>query len=259
MISAAARAQSSSPTAPAPTPDSTAPAATAPDAPAADQQPAASSSSQNPPPAPSEAQRLELARQAQARVRTRRQQRIDAIVQDTYGHKYEVFGGYTFLRMRPGHDLQNFSENGFDAGVTRYFTNKLGATVDGRGYYGVAYVGNLQNIYNIYEPSVSNYSISAGPSYRFYMRQKWSVSGVALVGIAHNLFYANSQSVPGTLVGLYPNQWRLTATVGVPIDYNLGPGLALRITPNYYYTNFGSESQNNKGLTAGINYRFGRR
>jgi hypothetical protein len=252
LLAASARAQTAPPATPTTTPDSTAAA------PAQTQQPD-SSSSQNIPPAPTEAQRLELARQAQARVRSRRAQRVAAVVQDTYSHKYEVFGGYTFLRMRPGHDLQNFSENGFDAGFTDYFTNKLGVTVDGRGYYGTAYVGNLQNPYNIYEPAVSNYSISAGPSYRFYMRQKWSVSGMALVGVAHNLFYANSQSVPGTLVGLYPNQWRLSATVGVPIDYNLGPGLSLRLTPNYYYTNFGSESQNNKGVTAGINYRFGRR
>ena len=245
--------QTTTPTAPA---DQQAPAAP----PATDTQaPADASSSQNLPPAPTEAQRLELARQAQSRVRARRQQRIQAIEQDTYSHKYEAFGGYAFLRMRPGHDLQNFTETGWDAGLTRYFNNKLGATVDARGYYGTAYVGNLQNIYNIYEPAVSNYSVSAGPSYRFYMKQKWSISGVAMIGIAHNLFYANSQNTPGTLVGLYPNDWRLTATVGVPIDYNLGPGLAIRLTPNYYLTNFGGEIQNNKSITAGINYRFGRR
>ncbi len=236
---------------------------TAPQAPAApatnDQQTPDASSSQNLPPAPTEAQRLELARQAQGRVQARRQQRIQAIEQDTYSHKYEVFGGYAFLRMRPGHYLQNFTETGWDAGVTRYFTNKLGATADARGYYGTAYVGNLQNIYNIYEPAVSNYSVSAGPSYRFYMKQKWTVSGVAMIGIAHNLFYANSQNTPGTLVGLYPNEWHLSATIGVPIDYNLGPGLSIRLTPNYYLTNFGGEIQNNKSITAAINYRFGRR
>jgi hypothetical protein len=256
LFAAAARAQ----TALAPSPDNTTPAQAPADAPVAPQAPAAdSSSSQNPPPAPTETQRLELAREAQARVRQRRAQRIAAIVQDTYSHKYEVYGGYAFVRMRPGHDLQNFTENGYAAGFTQYFTNKLGITAEGRGLYGTAYVGNLQNIYNIYEPSVSNYSVSAGPSYRFYMRQKWSVSAVGMVGIAHDLFYANSQSVPGTLVGLYPNEWRLSATIGVPIDYNLGPGLSIRLTPNYYMTNFGSEIQNNKSVTAGFNYRFGRR
>jgi hypothetical protein len=246
LFAATARAQTT-PTTPAPTPDNTAPA----------QAPADSSSSQTPP--LTESQRLELARQAQDRVRARRQQRVAAVVQDTYTHKYEIYGGYAFARMRPGHDLQNFTENGYVGGFTEYFTNKLGVTAEARGFYGTAYVGNLQNIYNIYEPSVSNYSVSAGPSYRFYMRQKWSISGVALVGVAHNLFYANSQSVPGSLVGLYPNDWDLSATVGVPIDYNLGPGLSVRLTPNYYLTNFGSEIQNNKSITAGINYRFGRR
>jgi hypothetical protein len=219
----------------------------------------ADASSQNPPPAPTEAQRLQLAQQAQARVHARRQQRIAAIMQDTYSHKYEVFGGYAFLRMRPGTNLQHFTENGWDAGFTQYLTNNWGITVDGRGYYGTAYVGNQQTPYNIYEPSVSNYSISAGPSYRFYMRQKWTISGMGLIGTARNIFYATSQSTPGTLVGLYPNAWVFSATIGVPIDYNLGPGLSVRLTPNYYITTFGSETQENKGITAGINYRFGRR
>ena len=243
-------------------PDQPAPAPTLPAAQVpADQAPPApdASSSQTPPPAPTESQRLALAREAQARVHARRQQRVQAVIQDTYSHKYEIFGGYTFLRMRPGHVLQNFTENGFAGGLTRYLNNKLGVTAEARGYYGTAYVGNLQNIYNIYEPSVSNYSVSAGPSYRFYMGQKWSISGLAMVGIAHNLFYANSQNTPGTLVGLYPNDWRLSATVGVPIDYNLGPGLSIRLTPSYYLTNFGGEIQNNKSISAGINYRFGRR
>ena len=227
-------------------------------APAASQD-ASPGSGQNPPPAPSEAQRAELARQSQARVRARRAQRIQAIVQDTYSHKYEVFGGYTFIRMRPGANLQNLDENGFDAGITRYFTNTLGVTAEGRGYFGNAYVGNLGSGITFFEPSISNYSVSAGPQYRFYMHQKWGISGVGEVGVARNIFYANSQGLPGTYVGLYPDQWRLTATIGVPIDYNLGPGLSVRITPNYYLTNFGGQIQNNKGFTSGINYRFGRR
>ena len=255
FFAASARAQNT----PTPAPDNTAPAQAPADPVPAEQAPADSSSSQSASPTLSESQRLELARQAQARVHARRAQRVAAIVQDTYSHKYEIYGGYAFARMRPGHDLQNFSENGYVGGFTQYFSNKLGVTAEARGYYGTAYVGNLQNIYNIYEPSVSNYSVSAGPSYRFYMRQKWSVSGVAMVGVAHNLFYANSQSVPGSLVGLYPNDWVLSATVGVPIDYNLGPGLSMRLTPSYYLTNFGSEFQNNKSITVGFNYRFGRR
>ncbi len=220
---------------------------------------AAQDSSQNPPPAPTEAQRAQLARQAQDRVRARRAQRIQAIVQDTYSHKYEVFGGYTFIRLRPGSSLQNVDENGFDAGVTRYFTNTLGVTAEGRGYFGNAYVGNLATGVTFFEPSISNYSISAGPQYRFYMSQKWGISGVGEVGVARNVFYANSQSLPGEYVGLYPNEWRITATVSVPIDYNLGPGLSIRIAPTYYLTTFGGQTQNNRGFTSGINYRFGRR
>jgi hypothetical protein len=46
--------------------------------------------------------------------------------------------------------------------------------------------------------------------------------------------------------------------VGASVDYNLGPGLAVRLTPNYLMSRYGGETQNNLGFNAGVVYRFGR-
>ena len=206
---------------------------------------------------PNEADRARLAREAQERVRARRQQRTQAVIQDTYSHKYDVYFGYVWQRFRPGSSLQHVTEYGWNAGITDYIRPKLGITADFRGYYGNAYVGN--NPFAHFKPFISNYSVMAGPQYRFIQGKTWGVSGQVLAGVTRNLFYADSNNTPGTLVGLYPNEWRFAAAAGVPVDYNLGPGLAIRITPTYYFTNFGGEMQNNLGFGAGAVYRFGRR
>ncbi len=240
-------------------PDTTAPAAqTSPssEAPAA-QTPAAPASQSATPSYPGEQDRVRLAREAQARVRARRQQRTQAIIQDTYSHKYEVSVGYAYLRFRPGHSLQHATETGWNVDWTDYIGQKLGITADFRGYYANAYVGN--NPYGLFKPAISNYSLMGGPQYRFYQHKNWGVSGQVLAGVSRSLFDGDSNGFPGTLLGLYPNEWSFTAAAGVPIDYNVSPALAVRVTPTYYLTTFGGETQNNRGFTLGVLYRFGRR
>lgn len=254
--------QNPAPSAAAPetAPDTTpplAPPAPSPD-PLAQPQPGSQSNSQSAPPGyPNEADRARLAREAQERVRARRQQRTEAVIQDTYSHKYDAYFGYVYLRFRPGSSLQHVTEYGWNAGLTDYIRPKLGITADFRGYYGNAYVGN--NPYALFKPFISNYSVMAGPQYRLVERKTWGVSGQVLAGVTRNLFYGDSNNFPGTLLGLYPNEWRFAAAAGVPVDYNLGPGLAIRVTPTYYFTNFGGETQSNLGFGAGAVYRFGRR
>ena len=86
-----------------------------------------------------------------------------ATIKDTYSHKYEIYFGYSYLRMRPGHFLQHANEYGWNAGITRYFTPKFGVSADLRGYYKSVYVGN--NPYALYQPFISNYSAMVGPQY----------------------------------------------------------------------------------------------
>jgi hypothetical protein len=205
---------------------------------------------------PNEQERVRLAREAQERVRARRAARTEATIKDTYSHRYDIYFGYTYLRIRPGHFLQHANEYGWNAGITRYFNPKLGITADLRGYYKSVYVGN--NPYALFQPFISNYSVMVGPQYSLRQRKNYAVSGLVLAGVTRNLFDGNSAGFPGTLVGLYPNATRFTAAAVVPVDINLGPGLAFRIAPNYDLTTWGGDIQHNLGFTLGLNYRFGR-
>lgn len=220
------------------------------------QQQQGSSSSQPQTNYPNEQDRIRLAREAQARVRARREQRTQAVIQDTYSHRYDIFFGYAYLRMRPGPSLQHANEYGWNAGLTRYYSQKLGVTLDFRGYYKNVYVGN--NPYSYNHPFISNYAVMIGPQYYVRQRKAYAVSAQVLAGATRNLFYGNSASFPGTLVGLYPNATRFTAAIQAPVDINLGPGLAMRIAPTYNLTTWGGDVQHNLGFTLGFNYRLGR-
>ncbi len=227
----------------------------------------AQSSTGTPPPAQPQSQQqpenpqqnqVRMAQEAQARIRARRQQLVNRVVQDTYSHKFEVYGGGGYLRFRPGKYLQQINEGGWNGGMTDYFRPRLGVTVDFRGYYGTAFVGI--NSFNIFKPSVSEYSFMAGPQYRIVSRIHWAISAQGLIGATKGIFNATSGQLPGTLVGLWPNGTNLAFDAGVPIDYNLGPALAVRINPNYLFTTYDSFVQTKGlGFTTGIVYRFGRR
>jgi hypothetical protein len=200
---------------------------------------------------------IRLAQEAQARVHARREQRKQRIVQDTYSHKFEVYGGGGYTRFRPGPSLQHINESAWNGGFTDYLWGRLGLTADLRGYYGIAFIP--PNPYNIFKPSISQYTFMVGPQYRFVRREHWAIGGQVLVGAAKGNFFANSAELPGTLIGLWPKGTDVSFSAAVPIDYNISPGLAFRIQPGYWLTTFGSTAQvKNLGWNAGLVYRFGR-
>ncbi|HEX5234211.1 MAG TPA: hypothetical protein VFW25_02665 [Silvibacterium sp.] len=209
-----------------------------------------------PEPAQAPQRRAEVLRQAQQRVRARRRLRVQQIIQDTYSHKYETYFGGGYLRFRPGSALQKNSEYDWNVGITDYLAGKLGVTADFRGYYGTTFT-NI-NQFEVFAPSISQYTFMAGPQWRFFEGQHWAWSAFTLAGAGHGNFGTGTGGLPATLIGLYPDGTALNLTAGVSVDYNLGPALALRLTPNYLMSRYGGETQNNLGFNAGIVYRFGR-
>ncbi|RXS94519.1 outer membrane protein [Silvibacterium dinghuense] len=201
-------------------------------------------------------ERAEVLRQAQLRVKARRKLRVQQIIQDTYTHKYETYFGGGYLRFRPGSTLQHINEGGWNVGVTDYLKGKIGVTADFRGYYGTTWT--YINQYQIFSPSISQYTFMAGPTVRFFEGQHWGWSGHVLAGVGHGNFDTGTGGLPASYIGLYSNGNSVNVTAGASVDYNLGPGLAIRLTPNYLMTRYGSETQNNLGFTSGIVYRFGR-
>jgi hypothetical protein len=198
----------------------------------------------------------------QARIRARRAQRRAAAIHEAYAHRYEEYTGMGYLRFEPGSTLQRAHEYAWNVGVTRYFDERLGVTVDGRGYYATAYTGiNFLGGTNPYtNPAISQYAALAGPSYRFYVQPKYSISGRVLGGIEHGNFSTNTghSIANSTALGLWPDGYVFAASASIPWEYNLTPNVGFRIAPEYYFTGFGSTIQSSRGFTTGIVYRFGK-
>jgi hypothetical protein len=218
-----------------------------------------SSSNSNPaPPAQDSAQQPAAKPQVsvQARIRARRAQRRAAAIREVYSHLYEAYAGAGYLRFTLPSPLQRMNEYAWDAGLTRYFNERLGVTLGGRGYYGTAYVYN--NGSNIYKPAVSEYAVLLGPTYRFYLQPRYSISGSVMGGYLMGDFSGDTAGIPTSVTHLYPDAKTFGISASIIGEYNLSPSLGVRVAPNYFASGFGSTIQNNLGFTAGLVYRFGK-
>jgi hypothetical protein len=192
----------------------------------------------------------------QARIRQRRAQRRAAAIRDTYDHLYEAFTGTSYLRFSPGASLQRTALYGWDAGVTRYRSERFGITFDARGLYGIAYTG--LNPYNLTRPKISMYDLMVGPSYRFYIVPKVSISGRVLGGVAISDFSGDTNGLGSTTIGIWPDGTTYAAGGSIVGQYNPTPHMSLRLSGEDLATGFGSTTQNSFGFTAGFVYRFGK-
>ncbi len=186
-----------------------------------------------------------------------RKARIERTIEQTYSHKYEVFGGGGYMRFRSGQNTKNNNEVTWAANGSYYLNPKLAVVADARGMFGNAHA-LINNIYGVYTPQINEYTFMGGGSYRFYAHEKYAVSAQALGGVGWGIFSGGSKGVPATLLGLWPDGFKPAFSVGVSGDYNFYPNLAFRVTPTYVGTTFGGTVQNNLGVNAGFIYRFGK-
>jgi hypothetical protein len=216
-----------------------------------DSQAPSSSSSQAQPPTQESGQIS-----VQARIKQRREQRRAAAIHDTYDHMWEPFVGMGYLRFSPGSSLQRTSFYGWDTGVTRYRDQRLGITFDARGYTGIAYVG--LNPYNLTRPRISMYNLMGGPTYRFYIVPKLSISGRALGGVSISSFSGDTNGLGSKILGIWPDGDTFAAGGSIVGQYNPTPGMSIRLSGEDLATGFGSTTQNSFGFTAGVTFRFGK-
>ena len=221
---------------------------------------AQSSSSSSTPPAADQGQQATAPTQqnlsVQARIRARREQRRAAAIHEVYSHLYEAYANMGYLRFVPGPSAQRVTMYAWDTGLTRYYNERLGVTIDGRGYYGTPYVG--LNPSSITKPAISFYTAMGGPTYRFYLQPKYSVSGRVLGGYAQGNFTGDTNGF-GTLNGLlYNNGATFAVSASGLAEYNLTPNIGLRLAPEYFLSGFGSKMGNSLGFTGGVVYRFGK-
>ena len=192
----------------------------------------------------------------QARIRARRAQRRAAAIHQAYDHLFDANATMDYLRFTPGPSRQRVTLYGWDTGITRYYSERLGVTVDGRGYYGTPYVG--LNITSLTRPAVSVYAAQIGPTYRFYLQPKYSLAGRVMGGFAHGNFSGDTNGFGGSTLGLYPDGYTYAVSGSLLGEYNLTPNLALRLGGDDFATGFGSSKQNSFGFTLGFVYRFGK-
>ena len=97
-----------------------------------------------------------------------------------------------------------------------------------------------------------------GPTYRFYLQPKYSISGRLLGGWALGNFSGDTNGFPATSLGLWPDGNSFALNPSLIGEYNVSPSLGLRLTGDYFGTGFGSNIQSSFGFTGGIVYRFGK-
>jgi hypothetical protein len=193
----------------------------------------------------------------QARIRARREQRRAAAIHDAYSHLYESWADMGYLRFKPGPSLQRLTFYSWDTGLTRYYNERFGVTIDGRGYYGTAYVG--LNQYSLTRPAISQYDALGGITYRFYLQPRYSLATRILAGYSYGNFSADTNGIGPTNLGLYPDSNTFAASASVIGEVSLTPNIGFRLAPEYFATGYGSSMQNSLGFTGGIVYRFGKR
>jgi len=218
------------------------------------QTPAAQNQTQNGQELPGEAT-------VQARIRMRRAQRRAQAIHDTYDHLYEAYAGMGYLRFSPGASLQRTTFYGWNTGLTRYSSERFGWNFDARGYYGIAYTGFVSGVTNANNtrPKISMYNLMFGPTYRFYMQPKFSLSGRVLGGVALSDFSGDTNGFGSTAFGIWPDATTYSVAGSLVGQYNVSPAISLRLAGEDVVTGFGSTIQNSVGFTGGFVYRFGKK
>jgi hypothetical protein len=222
--------------------------------------PAQDSSSTSAQPAPQDQTQQAPANQGsvsvQERIRERRAKRREQAIHDVYSHLYEGYVGMGYMRFIPGPNLQRTTMYAWNAEFTRYYNERLGATLDARGNYGTVFVG--LNPYNVTRPAVATYSGMLGPTYRFVLEPRYSISGRAMAGYIQGRFSGDTNGFGTQLLGLYPDSGTFAASVSIAGEYNLSNGIGLRLAPEYNFSGFGSSLQASRGFTGGFVFRFGK-
>ena len=191
-----------------------------------------------------------------------RQARIQRTIQDTYTHRWEIFGGGGYQRFRSGEQTQKNNEVTWNL-ETHYFLNpKLSIVGDARGMFGNGKpLRNGNQVYNP-NPQINQYTFTGGDSYRFYSSLHYALSAQALGGVGIANSSGGSKGLNYIQTGFWQDGARPAFIINLAGDINIFPNLAFRVLPTYVGTTFtsptGGSLQNNLGINFGVVYRFGR-
>jgi hypothetical protein len=172
-----------------------------------------------------------------------------------YRNKNDIYGGLASSHFNAGPALiPGANLGGFDVQGTMWFSTRLGATANVRGYYGTS--GVVPNPYNIHGPFVFEHLFLGGPSIRGPKNEHAALTFHALFGGSYGVFdSAIDQGLTGPNLGLFNNGVAFATALGGSIDLNRSPRLSVRLSPDYLLTRFGGVSQNEFAISVGVLYR----
>ncbi|MBZ5705881.1 MAG: porin family protein [Acidobacteriia bacterium] len=151
--------------------------------------------------------------------------------------KAEIFGGYQYTRVNPGHGVDSLNLNGWNASVSGYFTKYLGISGDFSGAYGTPF-----------GVSTKLHTFMFGPIVHFPNSSKITPFAHALFGGAH--LNASAFELSGA-------QTKFAWAAGGGLDANLNSRFAVRLAQvDFLQTRFVDLTQNNFRYSAGIVIKF---
>lgn len=194
-----------------------------------------------------------------------------------YDNRWEVFGGLTFMNGQAGQNLpKRYNMGGVEVQGTywlgtpqsaSYIMQHLGVTAEFRGGAGTTPLS--PNQYNLNRVVVYQEIGNGGVSWRGPKNRYVAIDYHALAGITHGTFDnaiinyppGNQGVLPPTTnsVGLYSNRTAGWGAAGGSIDFNQGPKLAIRLSPDITFEHFGTETREFFSISLGALYRFGKK
>jgi hypothetical protein len=152
--------------------------------------------------------------------------------------KAEVFGGYQYTRINPGHGITGENFNGFNAAVTGWVNGTLGVTGD--------FSGAFKTVAGV---KVKQYTFMGGPTIASRSNEKFVPFAHALFGFAH----CNTDAGP-CFTDSGNNAFALALGGGLDLGSR---NIAVRVGQfDYLLTKFASDKQNDFRYSAGVVFRF---
>ncbi len=172
--------------------------------------------------------------------------------------KVEMFGGYSYLRINPGDDIDRISLNGFNTSLAGNITKNIGIVGEFSRFTKTESV-NLGDIFN--DPSLGTVdsrirvsTLMFGP--RFTLRGgNAELFTHALFGAAQGSFRSSAAGASDEVSG-----YAFAYALGGGFDIKLHDNFALRVAQlDYLGTKVAGEQLNSLRYSAGVVIRFGKR
>jgi hypothetical protein len=152
--------------------------------------------------------------------------------------KADVFGGYQYTRINPGHGITGENFNGWNAAVTGWANGWLGVTGDFSGAYKT-----------VSGTKVRQYTFMFGPTIASHSNDKFVPFAHVLLGGAH----CSTDAGP-CFTGSGNNAFALAFGGGLDLG---SKKVAVRVGQfDYLMTRFASDHQNDFRYSAGVVFRF---